>query len=151
MEFLPLSRPTARAALRGDGAHPDLTGEVFFFSYGRGTLVIARVMGLPAPGFFGFHVHETGNCASGGDIPFAQAGGHYDPHHVPHPWHSGDLPPLLADAQGAALSAIYTDRFTPGEVIGRAIVIHSAPDDFRTQPGGDSGERIACGVILVYA
>lgn len=142
-----LPRPTARALLQGDEAHSGLRGEVLFCPYGRGTLVIARVVGLPAPGFLGFHIHTGGNCTAGGDIPFSSAGGHYDPHDVPHPWHSGDLPPLLASAQGTALLAVYTDRFRPEEVVGRTVVVHERADDFRSQPAGDSGSRLACGVI----
>ncbi|MEA4953939.1 MAG: superoxide dismutase family protein [Pseudoflavonifractor sp.] len=142
-----LPRPAARALLQGDEAHSGLRGEVLFCPYGRGTLVIARVVGLPSPGFLGFHVHTGGSCTAGGDIPFSSAGGHYDPYDVPHPWHSGDLPPLLASGQGTALLAVYTDRFRPEEVVGRTVVVHERADDFRSQPAGDSGSRLACGVI----
>ncbi len=142
-----LPRPAARAQLRGDETHPNLRGEVLFCPYGRGTLIIARAVGLPIPGFLGFHIHTNGSCAAGGDVSFASAGGHYDPHNVPHPWHSGNLPPLLSSGQGAALMQVYTDRFRPEEVVGRSVVIHERPDDFRTQPSGDSGSRLACGVI----
>lgn len=140
-------RPTARAVLGGGDAHPELVGEVLFSPYGKGTLVIARAVGLPRPGFLGFHIHEKGDCATGGDTSFSSAGGHYDPHNVPHPWHAGDLPPLLSSADGTALMAVYTDRFRPEDVVGRAVILHEKPDDFRTQPSGDSGQRIACGVI----
>ncbi len=143
----PAAPPQARALLQGDPTHPQLMGEVLFYSYGRGTLVVARLLGLPAPGFLGFHIHEKGDCSTGGDVPFAQAGSHYDPHGVPHPWHAGDLPPLLALSDGVALMAVYTDRFQPTEVIGRSVVIHSKPDDLQSQPAGNSGARIACGII----
>lgn len=139
--------PVARALLRGDPTHPQLMGEALFSPYGRGTLVIVRLVGLPVPGFLGLHIHEKGDCSTGGDVPFAQAGGHYDPHGVPHPWHAGDLPPLLALSDGVALLAVYTDRFRPSDVIGKAIIVHDMPDDFHSQPSGSSGGRIACGVI----
>lgn len=58
----------------------------------------------------------------------------------------GDLPPLLS-THGAACSAVYTGRFYPDDVVGRTVVIHMNPDDFKTQPSGDSGEMIACGEI----
>lgn len=143
--FLP--HPTAQAILQGDEAHPNLRGEVLFCPYGSGTLVIARVVGLPVPGFLGFHIHAVGSCANGGDTPFSAAGGHYDPRDVPHPWHSGDLPPLLSSVQGTALLEVYTDRFRPEEVVGRSVIVHERADDFHTQPSGDSGARLACGVI----
>lgn len=139
--------PAARALLQGDASHSQLMGEALFSPYGRGTLVIVRLIGLPAPGFLGLHIHEKGDCSTGGDVPFAQAGGHYDPHGVSHPWHAGDLPPLLALSDGVALLAVYTDRFQPSDVIGKAIIVHNMPDDLHSQPSGNSGERIACGLI----
>lgn len=139
--------PTARAFLRGDATHPQLMGEALFSPFGRGSLVIVRLLGLPAPGFLGFHIHEKGDCSTGGDVSFAGAGGHYDPHGVSHPWHAGDLPPLLSLSDGTALMAVYTDRFQPADVIGRSVVVHGMPDDLHSQPAGNSGARIACGVI----
>lgn len=139
--------PTARAALRGDAAHPDLAGEVLFSPYGRGSLVLVRAVGLPVPGFLGLHIHAVGVCDRDGDVPFSTAGGHYDPHGVPHPWHSGDLPSLLVSADGVGLMAVYTDRFRPREVVGRSVILHQMADDFHSQPSGDSGARLACGVI----
>ncbi|BDF67782.1 hypothetical protein CE91St43_17540 [Oscillospiraceae bacterium] len=149
MEPFPLSlpHPAAAAVLRGDGANPDLAGEVLFYPYNAGTLVVVRAVGLPSPGFLGFHIHAMGDCTTGGDVPFQRAGSHYDTHGFPHPWHSGDLPPLLGSQTGTALLAVYTDRFRPEEVIGRSVMVHEKADDFRSQPAGDSGDRIACGVI----
>lgn len=142
-----LTAPTASAILRGDPSHSQIMGEATFAPFGRGTLVVVRLLGLPAPGFLGFHIHEKGDCSTGGDVPFSSAGGHYDPHGVTHPWHAGDLPPVLATSDGTALLAVYTDRFSPADVIGRAIILHEMPDDLHSQPAGDSGMRIACGVI----
>ncbi|MCI8473855.1 MAG: superoxide dismutase family protein [Oscillospiraceae bacterium] len=139
--------PTAMAILRGDPSHSRIMGEATFTPYGRGTLVVIRLLGLPAPGFLGFHIHEKGDCSTGGDVPFSSAGGHYDPHGVAHPWHAGDLPSILATPEGTAFLAVYTDRFRPSDVIGRAVMIHEMADDFHSQPAGDSGMRIACGVI----
>ena len=140
--------PTARALLHGDEAHPSITGEALFFPYARGTLVLLRVMGLTSPGFLGFHIHEKGNCSTGGDRPFAAAGSHYDPHGLPHPWHAGDLPPLLATNDGVGLLAVYTDRFRPDQVVGRSVILHERTDDLQSQPSGNSGRPIACGVVL---
>jgi Cu-Zn family superoxide dismutase len=141
--------PTARALLRGSGAYPGLGGEVLFYPFQSGSLLLLRVAGLPGDGFYGFHIHTLGDCCAGGDAPFHCTGGHYDPEGgVPHPNHAGDLPVLLSSG-GRAFAVFFTGRFTPAEVIGRSVIIHDMPDDFRSQPAGDSGNRIACGTIEV--
>lgn len=147
------TQPYAQAVLHGSTYAPFLRGTVSFYPWARGTLVKAEVANLPpdapktekAPqtGPFGFHIHERGCCA--GD--FSCAGGHYNPEGKLHPFHAGDLPVLFSN-HGYAYMVVYTDRFRPGDVIGRSVVIHRSPDDFRTQPAGDSGDRIGCGVIL---
>lgn len=138
-------RPAGVAQIRGDGMNPGLRGMVWFYSQPGGTLVVARVRGLPVTqtGFFALHIHAGEDCAGAG---FANTGNHYDPPGRPHPEHAGDLPPLLANGDRAFL-AVVTGRFRVGEVIGRTVVIHSGPDDFRTQPSGNAGTKIACGVI----
>ena len=75
---------------------------------------------------------------------FPNTGMHFNPMRTSHPEHAGDLPPLLS-THGAAWNAVYTGRFYPEEVVGKTVIIHSQPDDFRTQPSGDSGEKIAWG------
>lgn len=138
--------PVARALLRGSAAYPELRGEVLFYPFLNGSLLLTRVAGLPGSGFFGFHIHRNGDCCTGGDTPFFCAGGHWSDGELPHPDHTGDLPVLLAD-HGLAYAMVYTGRFTPGEAVGKAVILHDKPDDYRSQPAGDSGERIACGVI----
>lgn len=134
----------AQACIRGK-RDSSITGIVSFYSQDFGTLVEADICGLPEGegGFHGFHIHEGGNCRGEG---FANTLGHFNPSGVAHPLHAGDLPPLL-NCQGRAYLAVYTDRFMPREVLGRTVVIHSQPDDFHTQPAGNAGEKIACGVI----
>ncbi len=143
-------QPTARALLHGDSAHPDLAGEVLFYPYQAGSLLLVRVSGLPKDGFFGFHIHQHGDCCEGGDVPFHCAGGHYNPLETTHPNHAGDLPVLLSDG-GRAYTIFYTGRFHPDEIIGCGVIIHDRPDDYRSQPAGDSGNRIACGKIEAWA
>ncbi len=138
--------PAARALLRGDSVHPRIWGEVLFYPFLDGSLVLASLSGLPGDGFYGFHIHETGDCCPGAAPPFQCAGGHWNPAQVPHPGHAGDLPVLLA-SQGIAFSLVYTGRFTPDQAVGRTVIVHDMPDDYRSQPAGDSGSRIACGVI----
>lgn len=75
--------------------------------------------------------------------------GHYNPEKEEHPRHAGDLPPVLSN-DGTAWMEIYTGRFYPMDVVGRTIVLHEMPDDFKTQPSGDSGMKIACGEIKAW-
>lgn len=138
-----MAYPWAVAHIRGGQEAPDLSGQVQFFQRPRGVLVVVRVSGLPKNGFFALHIHEGDQCGGEG---FSAAGGHYNPTGKEHPDHAGDLPPLLS-CNGRAYLAVLTDRFTIREIIGRTVIIHSGPDDFRSQPAGNSGSRIACGVI----
>lgn len=142
----------AAAEVTGDAAHPNLHGDVIFFHMVRGTLVIADFMGLPKGNgmcdkpILGFHIHEGGACTGSAQDPFADTGGHFNPGNCQHPMHAGDLPPLFSN-NGFAWQAFFTNRFTPEEVIGHTVVVHSMTDDFRSQPSGDTGQKIACGMI----
>ena len=135
----------AVARIKGDGSNPDLCGTVRFLPCRGGTLISADIRGLPESktGFFGFHIHETGNCCGEG---FPDTGSHYNPEGKEHPCHAGDLPPLLSCA-GSARMTVLTCRFGVDEVIGRSVVIHDMADDFTSQPAGNAGNKIACGVI----
>ncbi len=137
--------PDARAMMKGSEKYPDIRGKVLFFQEKNAVLVQAEIAGLPKnePGFFGFHIHEGGNCDSTG---FPNVGSHFNPQNNPHPLHIGDLPPLLS-CGGTAFMNVRTCRFFVREIIGRTVMIHYGSDDFRTQPSGDAGEKIACGVI----
>lgn len=154
MRFLPTLRrgPAAQANITGDPDHPRLRGTVRFYPAERGVLVLAEVFGLPDKGrrcengIFGFHIHSGGACCGSADEPFADALGHYNPDRCPHPAHAGDMPPLFSNG-GYAVQAFLTDRFTVREILGRTVVIHDDVDDFISQPAGNAGERIACGVI----
>ncbi|MBR6515165.1 MAG: superoxide dismutase family protein [Clostridia bacterium] len=138
-------RPDAVCLIRGGRDAPGLLGKISFFQNKKSVSIQADISGLPESisGFFGFHIHEGISCK--GDN-FADTGGHYNPKGRPHPSHSGDLPPLLK-CNGGAYMTVLTDRFTVNEIIGKTVVIHSMPDDFTTQPSGNSGTKIACGVI----
>ena len=145
----PFGRPAAIAPMSGGTVTPGLSGIVSFFPAGSGTLVVADIRGLPrgdgpcASRIFGFHLHE-GSACTGAD--FADTRGHFNPGGYLHPYHAGDLPPLFG-WDGRAYLAVLTGRFRVPEVIGRTVVIHDQPDDFTTQPSGNSGKKIACGVI----
>ena len=137
-------RPGAVAYLRGNREHPLLRGSVKFFQQPGGILVTAAVSGLPKrDGFYGFHIHSGSSCTG---LDFPETMGHFNPLEAVHPNHAGDLPPLLG-CNGRAYMQVLTDRFSMRDILGRTVVIHSGPDDFKTQPAGDSGTKIACGQI----
>lgn len=135
----------AAANIRGGQQAPTLYGCVNFYQRNGYVLIEANIKGLPIndSGFYGFHIH-TGSSCSGTD--FSATGNHYNPLDLPHPRHAGDLPPLML-CNGGAWLRVATDRFCLADVIGKTVVIHSMPDDFHTQPAGNAGTKIACGVI----
>ena len=127
-------------------------GEVNFEQMGGKVRVTAQVIRLPANREFGFHIHEVGDCSSGDGM---SAKGHFNPYGKPHGQgaerHAGDMPNLKSDAKGKAKLTEDLDLITiargPASIIGRGVVVHADPDDYRTQPTGNAGARIACGVI----
>lgn len=145
--------PEARAQIRGGSKYPGIKGKVEFYEAFGGTVVMAEISGLTPRntgqglGFYGFHIHEGSACTGTTSDEFADTDGHYQTRGKMHPEHEGDLPPLLSD-KGTAWMMVYTTRFFPEEVVGKTVVIHDMPDDFRTQPSGNSGEKIACGQIV---
>jgi len=128
-------------------------GTVTFSQKDTMVLVVARISGL-TPGSHGFHVHEKGDCSAADAM---SAGGHFNPLGKPHAHpstadrHTGDMPMLVADASGNATLTAELDLLRIGadasDVVGKSVVVHKDPDDFTTQPAGNSGPRIACGVI----
>lgn len=145
-------RPQAAARVAGSERYPNLSGTVRFYQTREGVIVWAEIHGLPCSQLpcqeriFGFHIHTGPGCAGNMDDPFADAMSHYNPNGCEHPNHAGDLPPLFGQ-NGFALCVFLTDRFSVNEVVGRTVIIHDHPDDFTTQPSGNSGTKIACGVI----
>ena len=118
------------------------TGTVTFAQRLDKVYVTADVRGL-TPGEHGFHMHEKGDCSSGDGM---STGGHWNPDGQPHGNHAGDFP-VLFSKKGSSRITFFTDRFRADDVAGRTVIIHLNPDDYRSQPAGDSGLRIACGVI----
>ncbi|MBI2312251.1 MAG: superoxide dismutase family protein [Betaproteobacteria bacterium] len=151
-----MSDPGPSAGARLDATRGNnVTGSVSFTPKGSKMLVKAEVRGL-APGLHGFHIHEKGDCGSGDGM---SAGGHFNPHKKPHGGasgaerHAGGLGNLNADASGVARLEIEVEGLTlgsgEGNIGGRGMIVHAAPDDFKTQPTGNSGARVACGVIVM--
>lgn len=145
-------RAQAAAVIAGSESYPDLSGIVRFYQANDGVIVCAEISGLPHADspcqgrVFGFHIHTGTDCGGNMDDPFADAMSHYNPGGCGHPYHAGDLPPLFG-SDGLALCAFLTNRFSIDEVIGKTVIIHDHHDDFTTQPSGNSGTKIACGVI----
>lgn len=149
-----LNQPAKAAAyIRGSEKYPDIRGKVTFHTIGSAVLVRSEIMGLPknenkceSP-IFAFHIHAGSACSGTAEDAFANPGMHYNLNQCNHPYHAGDMPPLFG-VNGNALSVFMTDRFTIDEIIGKTVIIHAKPDDFATQPSGNAGEKIACGVII---
>lgn len=145
--------PKAIAIVRGNNAYPSIYGEVRFYQSAYGTLVAAEFSGLPVGTsnctnpVFGFHIHSGTQCTGNRTDPFADALTHYNPYTCAHPYHAGDLPPIFG-ANGYGFSLFLTNRFSVGEIIGRTVILHAMPDDYVTQPSGNSGAKIACGTIV---
>lgn len=141
---IPAQRLRAFACIAGGEEVPCLSGIVKFYETKCGVLVTADIFGLPGKNsVHGFHIHEGESC---GGEDFSETKNHYNPTNQPHPYHAGDLPPLFS-CSGRAHMAVLTGRFHVADVIGRTVVIHAQPDDMHTQPSGNSGMKIACGVI----
>ncbi|MGH2795901.1 MAG: superoxide dismutase family protein [Actinomycetota bacterium] len=158
-------------------------GVVKFIQQGDEVLVKADDLSFPgafAPGFKGFHIHATGVCdpaavdpANGATVPFLTAGGHYNPAAVTHGSHGGDMPVLQVNDDGTAWSRFKTDHYDVADIIGRAVIVHAAADNYGNVPvgtgatqytpnstgttnstatgltanTGNAGARYACGVI----
>ena len=147
------SAPLKAVAVLHPSAGSKVSGTVTFTEEADGVQVSAAITGL-TPGNHGFHVHEFGDCSA---ADASSAGAHFNPTHKPHAGpdaperHVGDMGNVQADASGKA-TLKYVDHqisLTNDErsVIGRSVVVHEKADDLKSQPSGDSGARIACGVI----
>jgi Cu-Zn family superoxide dismutase len=128
-------------------------GTVTFTQDGDSVRVSANLTGLKAGAEHGFHVHEKGDCSSGDGM---STGGHFNPDGKPHgpqasPHHAGDMPALVADSYGNAKASFTLRGVSIGgaaaDLVGRGLIVHRDPDDYRTQPTGNAGPRIACAVI----
>jgi Cu-Zn family superoxide dismutase len=134
----------------------NVSGLVMFHQMDGQLMVHAKVSGLKPGAEHGFHVHENGNCASADGM---SAGGHFNPDGKPHgpqnaPHHAGDMPSLKADANGMADQKFMLTGVTVAagatSVVGRSVIVHAMPDDYTTQPTGNSGARLGCGVIASH-
>ena len=143
----------ATAALKPTKGNKTI-GEATFEQVGDKVKVVVFVQGLKPGQEHGLHIHEVGDCSSGDGM---SAKGHFNPYGKPHgrpgiaERHAGDLPALKANKRGRANVQVEMDIITvtpgPASIIGRSVIVHAGPDDYKTQPTGNAGARLACGVI----
>ena len=149
----PQEEARATAQLKPLGQHKAF-GEATFEQVGNKVRVVANVQGLTPEREHGFHIHEVGDCNSPDGM---STKGHFNPFGKPHGHpnsaerHAGDLPALKAGTDGRARIQIELEQITvtpgPASVVGRGLIVHADPDDYKTQPTGNAGARIACAVI----
>ena len=147
------SGPRAGAQLQATTGNSS-SGNASFVQAGGKVLVSGEVRGLKPNAEHGFHVHEKGDCSSGDGM---STGGHFNPAGAPHGnhgtgiHHAGDLPSLKADASGVARFSFESSTIAVGsganDIVGKGLIVHRDPDDYKTQPTGNAGPRLACAVI----
>lgn len=134
-----------------------VSGKLVLRPMGDGVHITGDVGGLKPGDVRGFHIHEKGDCSA---ADASSAGGHFNPGAQPHgragqgAHHAGDTDNIVADARGVAHIDAHVQGVSLGggaanDIAGRAIIVHAAADDYATQPTGNAGARVACGVIRV--
>ncbi|MBM3356172.1 MAG: superoxide dismutase family protein [Betaproteobacteria bacterium] len=156
-ETVPTDTPLVASAALQPTKGSKTFGEATFEQVGDKVLVVAFLQNLKPGQEHGFHIHEVGDCSSGDGM---STKGHFNPFNKPHAHygsaerHAGDLPNLKADKKGFANIRIELDQITlrpgPGNIVGRGVIVHTDPDDYKSQPTGNAGARIACGVIQLH-
>lgn len=128
----------AKANIRGGKKYPNINGEIFFKETKLGVLVTVKINGLPTSNnsckgrFFGFHIHEGTSCTGNIEAEFLNSKSHYNPNNCHHPFHSGDLPPLIENNVFSYMSVLI-NKFKIEEILGKVAIIHELPDDFTTR------------------
>ncbi|HSL18387.1 MAG TPA: superoxide dismutase family protein [Methylomirabilota bacterium] len=152
-ERLPVQTRVAVAPI-GPASGSALSG-LTVFTESDGTVTLELTLENASPGTHGVHIHEIGDCSA---TDASSAGGHWNPTGEEHgkwgepPFHLGDIGNVEVGEDGTGSLTMSTDLWSVGDgsdrdVVGKSVVVHSGADDFTTQPAGDSGERIGCGVI----
>ena len=160
----PPPAPTAAAstaqqaiAVLASASGSRVSGKLTLAPMGDGVHISGEVGGLPPNAPSGFHVHEKGDCSA---VDASSAGAHFNPAGSQHgragtaTHHAGDMDNIVADASGVARVNVHLRGVTLGggaanDIAGRAVIVHAAADDYHTQPTGNAGARVACGVIKV--
>ena len=142
----------AKAIIKGGKKYPKINGIVTFRETKNGVILTAKIDNLPQSKdkctgrFLGFHIHEGNSCSGNLNDEFANSKSHLNSTNCPHPFHIGDLPPLVEN-NGYCYMRVLINKFKIKDILGKAIIIHDSADDFTSQPSGNSGNKIACGII----
>lgn len=151
--YMGAERSALKGELHGSADFPELEGLIHAYWLNGALYLQAEFNGLPPDRVFGFHVHEGIICGAAEEKePFKEAGGHLSLCPAGtwcgrHPYHAGDLPPIISDSTGYAAMQVFLGKAQISDYSGKPIVLHSMPDDFNSQPAGNSGKRIACGIF----
>lgn len=151
---LPGNVPKAEAAV-ASASGSLVSGRIVLLPVAQGVRLTGTIGGLRAGGSFGFHVHERGDCSA---VDASSAGAHFNPTASTHgrasggAHHLGDMDNLVADAEGvvhldSVLGGASLGTGAGNDILGKALIVHADPDDYRSQPSGNAGARLACGVI----
>lgn len=144
----------ALCLLQGNKEYQNLRAIVMFKQTDKGVLLKVSLKNYPISSrikcnqpLIAMHLHEGKSCSGTKEEPFKNALGHFNPDNCPHPYHAGDLGNLFINRDGTAFMSMLNDRFKLKEALGKTLILHANPDDFTTQPSGNSGAMIACGII----
>lgn len=151
------SADKAASAVMAAKSGSQVAGTLEMMTMGKGVHVMGTLTGLTPNQSFGFHVHEKGDCSA---ADATSAGGHFNPTGQPHgsaesnAHHAGDMDNIKSDANGTARVSFHIENVGLGDgsatdINGRALIVHAKPDDYTSQPSGNAGDRIACGVITL--
>ena len=150
----PINQPELKSAIQSVDGKKTNVGQMYLRQVDNGVQVYGQINNLQPNTTYALHIHETGSCNDAGKT----AGGHFNPDNNPHGHpddvnsHAGDLPNITADANGVATMNYVKKSITVAmgsdhSVYRRAFILHAGADDYTSQPSGDSGDRIACGII----
>lgn len=153
---IPAPGPSALVVMESRSGS-SVTGSVQVSEVAGGLRLVGEIRGLKPGSEHGFHIHDKGDCSA---ADASSAGGHFNPGGTAHgragsgAHHAGDMPNLKADAAGVAkvdqtVAGVTLQAGAATSAAGRSLVVHRDPDDYTTQPAGNSGPRVACGVITL--
>jgi Cu-Zn family superoxide dismutase len=153
----PVSTAQAGQVILASASGSLVSGKLALRPMGDGVHFTGEIGGLTPNSSHAIHVHEKGDCSA---ADASSAGGHFNPVGQPHgqvdhgPHHAGDMNNIVADAEGVAKVDVHASGVTLGggamnDVSGRAVIVHASADDYRSQPAGNAGARLACGVIKI--
>ncbi|QQP95125.1 superoxide dismutase family protein [Lysobacter enzymogenes] len=151
----PVSTASSATVVLASASGSLVSGKLTLRPMGDGVHLTGEIGGLTPNSTHAIHIHEKGDCSA---ADATSAGGHFNPAAQPHgqvdhgAHHAGDMDNLVANADGVAKVDAHASGVTlgggaPNDVAGRAVIVHASPDDYKTQPTGNAGARLACGVI----